>query len=153
MKWKDPAGWINQPPSSSMRKAQYQIPKASGDPEPAELAVFYFGAGQGGAIDSNINRWLGQFTGADGAPVKASKNEKRTVGTLPVTIVSAEGTFDGGMMMPGAAPPAPKTGWALLGAIAETPSGPWFFKMTGPKATVAAARAGFDELVASLHAE
>jgi len=51
--------------------------------------------------------------------------------------------------MPGAAPPVAHDDYALLGAIVETPGGPWFFKMTGPRATVEAARRGFDDLVDS----
>jgi hypothetical protein len=37
----------------------------------------------------------------------------------------------------------------LLGAIVETPRGPWFFKMTGARATVEAARPAFDALLDS----
>lgn len=37
----------------------------------------------------------------------------------------------------------------MLGAIVETDQGPWFFKMTGPRATINAARARFDDLVGS----
>ena len=51
--------------------------------------------------------------------------------------------------MPGG-PTTPRPGFTLLGAIAEGPEGALFFKLTGPKKSVAAARAGFDALVASL---
>jgi len=64
-----------------------------------------------------------------------------------VTVVRAEGTYASGM--PGG-PTTPKPGWALLGAIAEGPSGAVFFKLTGPKKGVAAARPAFEALVASL---
>ena len=43
-----------------------------------------------------------------------------------------------------------KPGSKLLGAIAEGPEGAVFFKLTGPKRTVDAARRDFDTLVASL---
>src|SRR5437867_10979552 len=38
--WTVPAGWISEPPASSMRRAQYQVPGPAGD---GECAVFYFG--------------------------------------------------------------------------------------------------------------
>jgi len=43
-----------------------------------------------------------------------------------------------------------KTGYRLLGAIVEAPEGNVFFKLTGPAATVGAAQADFDALVASM---
>jgi len=41
-------------------------------------------------------------------------------------------------------------GYMLLGAIAEGPDANWFFKLTGPEATVEAQRAGFEALLKSL---
>ena len=47
--------------------------------------------------------------------------------------------------------PAPKkTGYRLLGAIVEGPSGEVFFKLTGPAKTVAAAQGEFQTLLKSL---
>jgi hypothetical protein len=147
--WTDPAEWKRTPPASSMRQAQYAAPKVACDTEDAELVVFYFGPGQGGKVDDNLTRWYGQFTQPDGGSTRdQAKIDKRTVNGLNVTTVQVQGTFDGGGMM-GQSASGPKPGWALLGAIAETPAGPWFFKMTGPAKTVAAARAPFDALVAS----
>jgi len=152
--WTDAPEWKRETPSSGMRKAQYRIPKVGADTEDGELVVFYFGQGQGGSVDSNVSRWVGQFQGADGQPLTApTKTDKKTVGTLPVTVVSAEGTFGGGMAMPGGPPPTVKSGYALVGAIAETPGGPWFFKLTGPKSTVAAASAAFDKMVGTFKAQ
>jgi hypothetical protein len=52
------------------------------------------------------------------------------------------------MMAGGAATSHPK--WALLAAIAETSGTPYFFKLTGPLATVKAARPAFDAMIDSL---
>jgi hypothetical protein len=41
-------------------------------------------------------------------------------------------------------------GWALLGAIVETPGSPYFFKMLGPSPSIQTARPSFDRLLASL---
>jgi hypothetical protein len=146
--WTDPASWRRGTPSSSMRRAQYEVPGADGA---GELTVFWFGAGQGGSIDANLERWYGQFTQPDGRPSSAvATRERRTSHGLPVTITRVQGRFaGGGMAMPGAPPAAPHDNYALLGAIVETPSGPWFFKLTGPSSTLAAATPAFDELVAS----
>ena len=78
IKAKVPAEWTEQTPSSSMRKAQYALPKVSGDGEDGELAVFYFGQGQGGSVEANIERWIGQISQPDGSPSKdkAKTNKK-----------------------------------------------------------------------------
>ncbi len=142
--WTDPVGWRRVQPSSSMRRAQYVIPGANGAGD-AELAVFWFGAGQGGSVDENIQRWQGQFEGATPPP----PTQQRTVHGLRVHLTERVGRYGGAMGMPGAPAPAAQENWAMLGAIVETDQGPWFFKMTGPRATVEAARARFDDLVAS----
>lgn len=146
--WTDPTSWHRGTPSSSMRRAQYVIPASDPNAE-GELAVFWFGAGQGGSIESNLTRWYGQFEQPDGRPTASvATRETRTSHGLNVTVTRVEGRFNGGMM-PGAPAPTAHEGYALLAAIVETPNGPWFFKMTGPRTTVAAATPSFDELVRS----
>jgi hypothetical protein len=63
-----------------------------------------------------------------------------------VTVVSITGYFLGGGMTPGAPAPAHPS-WGLLAAIVETPGSPYFFKLTGPEATVKAARREFDTMI------
>src|SRR5512143_4338541 len=58
-----PAGWKSVPPTSSMRVAQAIIEGPGG---PAELAVFHFGAGQGGDIYANIQRLIAQIVPQQG---------------------------------------------------------------------------------------
>ncbi len=144
--WQLPKTWKEQPSTSAMRVSTYFAPAAAGDTEGAEVAVFYFGQGQGGSVDSNVQRWLGQVAPEKGKAHPASKITK--VGAIKVTLVTAEGTYAAGSAMGG--PSTSKPGFVLYGAIAEGPQGPVFFKMTGPKKTMAAAKAGLDELVASL---
>jgi len=43
-----------------------------------------------------------------------------------------------------------KPGYMLLGAIVEGPDANWFFKCTGPAATMKANRADFDAMIASV---
>src|SRR5258706_5653433 len=56
LRYKAPDGWVEEKTSSAMRVAQYKLPKAEGDSDDATLVVYYFGAGQGGAVDANIDR-------------------------------------------------------------------------------------------------
>lgn len=142
--WKIPARWTigGEKP---MRVATYLAAPRDGQGEPAECAVSYFGAGQGGMVDANVDRWVGQFQD----PVPPSKSE-REVNGLKVTTVQIGGTYlgMGGMMMGGAA--APKENYRLLGAIVEAPDGLVFFKLTGPNQTVADGEKEFDAMIASL---
>jgi hypothetical protein len=145
--WTAPAGWISEPPASSMRRAQYKVPGKAGD---GECVVFYFGPGQGGDPMSNAQRWAEQFSAADGS--SAANNMKTSeieVGGLKVFLVEVAGTYNGGMTMT-AAPATPKPGYRLLGAVAPGPDANWYFKFTGPDATVNTQRAAFESMVKSL---
>jgi hypothetical protein len=132
--WKAPAAWAVAPNPSTMRLATYKVAGTGGE---AELSV----ARAGGSADANIERWLGQFDDAG----KDTRTEK-TVKGMKVTIVEVSGTYLGGMTgAPGSHP-----GWSLLAAIVEGKGDPYFFKMTGPTATVRAARPAFDGMVDGL---
>jgi hypothetical protein len=128
-----------------MRVAEYTV---EGD-ETAELAVFYFGADQGGPVEANMTRWLAQFSQPDGSETKAKRSERMVRGNA-VALIEAHGVYSGGMAMPGAPPKAAQPDAALLGAIAKGPGGSVFFKFVGPRASVERARPAFDALVESL---
>ena len=53
-----PQTWTVRPAASSMRVAEFVVPKAAGDVEDGELIVYYFGGG-GGYVQANIDRWIG----------------------------------------------------------------------------------------------
>jgi hypothetical protein len=143
--WKSPEGWVAEKPSSAMRKAQYRVPGPGGD---AECVVFYFGPGEGGDAMANATRWASQFQTADGRQAPSVlKTQETTAGGLSVLRVEVVGTYIGGM---GGTTSAEKQGYMLLGAIARGPDANWFFKLTGPEATVKAGRAQFDQMVHSL---
>jgi hypothetical protein len=144
--WKLPSGWKEEAPSSSMRRAQYRIPGSAGA---AECVVFYFGPGQGGDAKANAARWASQFHAAGGGPVgDALKTRETKVGDIPVLLVEVTGTYAGGM---GSGPSgAEQPDYMLLGAIAQGPDANWFFRATGPRATLEAQRAAFDGLVRSI---
>ena len=127
--------WIT--PSSTMRKAQLEVPGTN--QEKAEITFFHFGPGQGGGVKANVDRWFGQFQGGP------TSQKEVTEGRTRVYYVQATGTFQSGM--PGGAT-TPLENYALLGAIlADENSGDVFVKMTGPQAVVQAASELFTEMI------
>jgi hypothetical protein len=144
--WNAPESWLAQPPSNSMRRAQYQVPGPGGN---GECVVFYFGPGQGGAPMENAQRWAGQFAQPGGKnPLEVMKTRMGEAGGVPVLFVETTGTYVAGAMMGG--PTEAKQGWALLGAVVEGADANWFFKFTGPAKTIEAQRAAFDAMITSV---
>ena len=146
--WTVPSRWEVQPPRT-MRVATYLIPKAEGDDEPGECAVFFFGRGQGGSVDLNLQRWRDQFETESGGPPSPAER-KSTINDLAVTTVSLAGTYlasMGPMFQSGA---VKKPGYKMLGAIIEAPEGNVFVKLTGPEKTVLSAEGEFQDFLNSL---
>ncbi|HEY8431200.1 MAG TPA: hypothetical protein VIL20_22625 [Sandaracinaceae bacterium] len=140
---------VPRAPENEMRIAEYGV---RGDRDTV-LAVFHFPAdrGGGGDVQSNIDRWLGQFVQPDGRDTReAARIERSEVNDIPVTIVDARGIFVGRLGMSTRAVEQP--GWRVLGAIAEGPQGPVFFKMLGPEEGVDTAEPAFEDLVRSIRA-
>ena len=130
-----------------MRSATYLIPAASGDSEGGECAVF---ENIGGGVDANIKRWIGQFEQPDTSSSDAkAKRGTETINGFQVSTVDLTGIYAGGGMSMGQ-PSVKKPGYRLLGAIIEAPSGPVYFKMTGPEKTIATAQKEFQELLKSV---
>lgn len=128
--WTAPAGWMPGP-QKPMRAATYLV-------DDAECVVYFFGQGQGGSVQANLDRWKGQFT--QPSPAKIAN---RTIHGLKVTTIDIAGNYGG--MGGGEA----KTGYRMLGAIIENPGGNLFVKFTGPAKTIAANQPKFDQLLAS----
>jgi hypothetical protein len=141
--WIDPPAFKRVPPSNPMRKAAFIVPRAEGDTEDGELTVFYFGPGQGGSIDANVDRWVKQFGEVKPGDVKRADRDAN--GLRQHTVELEKGNFDGGM-----GGGKPKDNYGLVGGIVETPSGAYFFKMTGPSKTVKNAKADFYKLLDSI---
>ena len=150
LRWTAPAGWTTEA-ARPMRAATYTIPPATGDKAAGECVVSFFGAGQGGTVEANIDRWKGQFQGADGK-TPAGQIATRTSRGLKITTIDTSGSYSGmgGPMAP-AGKPVP--GYRLLGAIVEGPGGTVFVKFTGPAKTVAANQQKFDQMLASFQPE
>jgi hypothetical protein len=142
--WTDPTGWKRNPPSNAMRLAEYVVPKVGSEDAP-ECVINTFGAGQGGSVDANIDRWIRQF---DPGSASSVDKQSRKINGLDVTFVELSGTFKG-MAMPGA-PTTAKPNQRMVAAIVDHPTGPHFFKMVGPDASVKEAKAAFVTMIESV---
>jgi hypothetical protein len=145
-----PPAWHTRPPASSMRVAEFVVPRVQGDAEDAELIIYYFGAGGGGGAEANIDRWIAQVQQPDGSASKAKATRaERTIGGLKVTTVDVSGTYTA-EMRPGATEHYNKPGYRVCAAVIDTPQGAYYIKMTGPAKTVGAAQADYEKFLSSL---
>jgi hypothetical protein len=142
-----PKDWKEVETSSSMRLAQWSYGAKS------EVVVFYFGSGQGGTVEANLDRWYGQFQQPDGGSTKErAKVTKSKAGDLAITKVDVEGTYQA-PVRPGAAERQHEPGYRMIAAVIEGPSGPWFVRFLGPTKGVAAGLGSFDAFLRSLRLE
>jgi len=148
-----PAGWVPKTPSSSMRVAEFTLPKVEGDTEDATLTVFFFGANQGGNVQANVDRWIGQMTQPDGRDSKdVARTSTLTAHGLSITLVDVTGTYTA-EMSPGSAEHFNKPGFRQCAAVVETSGGPYFVKLTGPVKTVAKWNDSFTAFLKSMRYE
>jgi hypothetical protein len=150
LKWTAPTGWKTEA-QRPMRAATYTVSSAAGDTTNAECVVYFFGTGQGGSVEANIDRWKGQILGSDGKPADA-KITKRRIHGLPVTTIDSSGDYTG-MGGPMAASKSVLANYRLLGAIVEGPNGNVFIKFTGTAKTIAAHQSEFEQLLNSFEKE
>jgi hypothetical protein len=145
LRWSAPKGWRTEA-AQSMRAATYTAAPVPGDAARAECAVYFFGAGQGGSVAANLERWQAQFNAPNGQAAKATI-AKRSARGLTITTIDTSGVYSGltGPMGGG----APVKDYRLLGAIIEGAGGNVFVKFTGPLRTIGANQLQFEELLAS----
>jgi len=141
--WQAPPRWVEEL-ATGMRLATYVIPAPASGGEGARCAVYYFGPGQGGGSDANVERWIGEFENPS-EPVRRVSE----VRGLKVSRVEVTGTYRA-HADPAQGSSGPSSGWTLIGAIVEGPNGTVFFKLTGPSRSAAPAAKEFDGLLASI---
>jgi hypothetical protein len=140
--WTVPSGWKAEA-ARPMRLATYSLGTG------AECGVYNFGAGQGGTVQANIDRWIGQFQQADGKPSKAVASVgKHRIHGMPVTTLEISGSYTG-MEGPGTQSAA-APGYRLVAAIVEGPKGSVFFKCAGPEKIISTNQAAFYRMLASI---
>lgn len=139
-----PAGWTEGHPTSAMRLAQWRVAAPAQGQPPVDCIVFFFGAGGGGAVQANLERWKGQFE-VEGTP--AQTTEEIAPG-LKATFLSLDGLYRASMQ-PGSGAAQDQPGSSLLSAVLEFEGGPLFIKCVGPKAVLAQAAPAFRAWVRS----
>ena len=144
--WRDPPKWQRVEGGSAMRKASYKVKATGEDAEDAEAAVYYFGPGNGGSTDANIQRWISQFP--EVPPTDVKRVERKANG-MKQTVVDIQGTYDGSGMT--IREPSKKANFRMIAAVVETPAGNYFFKLTGPQKTVESAKTAFMALLDSVN--
>jgi len=130
-----PTGWRSETPTSSMRAAQVVVPGAQGE---GQLTVFHFGAGGGGGVDANLDRWLSQVVLDPGTQ---PKREVIEAPPLKIHFVDASGKITASRV--GSFPAEDQAGWRLFGAVIEAEGGPWYLRLVGPKDSLEAQRDAF----------
>lgn len=144
--------WTDQG-ATQMRAAAFTYGPVGEDEMPAEVTVFFFGAGQGGDIESNIRRWVGQMDPPEGKSIEEAvrRSKLSTKAGLDVHFVEIDGTYHrsmgGGPMTGGRTKDFP--GWRMVGAIIEAPGGNVFFKLVGPEATAREMEAAYREMLST----
>lgn len=133
--WRPPSSW-KEKPAGQMRLASYGVPGPGGE---ADMSVVVLPGEAGGPL-ANVNRWRGQLgmepLADESALAAASRRVKTRAGEAVVVEFHSPGTGPG---------------TAMLAAILSHAGQSWFFKLTGPEATVKQAGAGYLELLGSLH--
>ncbi len=140
-----PAQWTWATPSMRFRQLQYSVPGTDGEGA-AELIFSVFNDGDGGPVDMNIQRWIGQFRPTDGIDARVDQRTA-TIDGNKVTILELEGSYAG----MGAA--APRPGWAQFGAIIEAPGRNVYIRLLGPSVTVLQNAGVFEEMVTTMKAD
>jgi hypothetical protein len=149
LRYKAPDGWVIERTSSNMRVAQYKLPRADGDVEDASLVLYYFGSGQGGSVQANLDRWISQMQQPDGSSSKdKAKTETITISGLKATTVDVSGTYTA-EMSPGSGDRRNDAGSRLRAAVIETPKGSYYAKLIGPARTVERWNQSFDDYLKS----
>jgi hypothetical protein len=136
-------GWVEEPPSNTMRVAQYRLPPVEGDSAAAELAVT---AKIGGSPSDNLARWVSFFELPPGTQASTTVEER---GELRLHRVDVAGTYVA-ETTPGSGVRLNEANWRMLGAVVESPYGPYYFKLVGPAATVEHWKESFDAFLAAL---
>ena len=140
-----PVDWKEETPSSKLRQGQFKVPKAEGDKDDAEVAIFF--SPGGGGIEANLKRQTAAFQPAEGKEKVGDKQEKIKIGGNDGVYQEVTGTFIK-KPFPMAEKGTPMAGWKQIYVIFETKDGAvaslW---LRGPEKTVEKHKKAFDEWV------
>lgn len=131
---KAPGSWVREEEASEVRRAQFSVPPARKDGQPADVAVFYFGKEKGGTVPLNLDRWRRTMRSPTGEMMVGDVGE-RMVDGVAVTELVLYGTRLTPSLVPGL-PPSPAEDQGLAAAVIEAPQGNVFVQMTGAEGAV-----------------
>ena len=134
------APWKESATPKPMSQGTIELPGKDGAPG-LSAAFYHFGAGQGGDLQANIQRWQGMF---QPTPEAKTVKEEMEFGKAKATLVSITGTYTGSRFSP---EKEPRTGFTLLAAVLPSPDGDIYVRLVGPEAGVAAAKEDFKKLL------
>jgi hypothetical protein len=152
MKAATPTDWKEEAiKPGSMRMHTFKLPKAEGDPEDAELALFTFPGGAG-TVEQNLKRQEAKFEPPAGKKIEdVTRVEKAKVGNLDATYQDIHGTLL--RKFPPFDPNAKVTkvpDYRQLYVLFETKDGrQYYMTLLGPAKTVEKHKKAFDEWVKS----
>lgn len=144
-----PTAWTMVPPATDKRLAQFKI-VTPGEGMTAEVIVYYFGKGEGGTAEANIERWQGQFVGTENRPVTPVVDRFQSNG-MTVTTAELHGAYARGI---GIGPVGvPKPDQTLLAAVVESPEGNLIIQLHGKAPSVSTHKEAFLAFVRSIRGE
>lgn len=127
-----PADWQPIEPDLAFYLYKWQLPDG------ALATISWLGPDSGTEfIVQNVQRWLGEWTTAAGEPVTDYAFAKSQNGAFAMHRIELTGTLTGVRQLGGG---EPRADWSLDGIVIETEKGALFFKLIGPKASVAGQR-------------
>ncbi|HEV3418328.1 MAG TPA: hypothetical protein VG056_16000 [Pirellulales bacterium] len=146
-----PDGWVRKTPRVRIIEHEFAVPASKGDMEDGRVTVM----GAGGTVEANLDRWIAQFSQADGSETKNQVPEadrKKTISGLEVQMVDLAGTFRD---MPRPFDPnggaVERQNYRMLAAVIASPKlGNYFIKFYGPRQTVSDHAEEFHKMIAGL---
>jgi gluconolactonase len=136
-----PEPWTDVTSGRQMRAAELKY-DLDGDEDPVAI-FFFFGPGQGGGVQDNIDRWKGMF---EGGP-KAEEKIEMDKGVIVLVLTGTYLESSGGPFAPG--PKTPKPDHKMLAAILPSEQGAVFVRMTAPATVADTVRPAFEALIKS----
>lgn len=140
-----PATWKTVPPKSNIVQYEFRTP-VEGE-KSARITIM----SAGGSVESNIERWVGQFEGAKKEDIQVDKKE---VDATTVHTVEIAGTFKesmGGPFAPGGGKVTKMENYKMLGAILELKDGAKvFIKATGPADIIGDMKESFMKMLSEI---
>lgn len=134
------APWKESATPKPMAQGSIELPGKEGAVGLA-ASFYHFGAGQGGDLQGNIQRWQGMF---QPSPEAKTVKEEMDFGKGKATLVSITGTYVGSRFSP---EKEPRTAYTLLAAVLPSADGDVYVRLVGPEAGVTAAKEDFKKLL------